>query len=82
MKTFIFLQKFIHIMTFPPKNDFQRQVKFGGTPGIKNIPKQDANALLIQWDFHDLKVMKAKIATEPSVTQMCILHKEIAWNEI
>ena len=55
MKTFIFFQKFIHIMIFPPKNDFQRQVKFGGTPGIKNIPKQE---------------------------KMCILHKEIAWNEI
>ena len=27
-------------MIFPPKNDFQRQVKFGGTHGIKNISKQ------------------------------------------
>ena len=39
MKTFIFVQKFIHIMIFPTKNDFQRQVKFEGTPGIKKHTK-------------------------------------------
>ena len=47
MKTFIFVQKFIHIMIFPLKNDFQRQVKFVGTPGIKKHTKTGGEMCLL-----------------------------------
>ena len=58
MKTFIFFQKFIHIMIFPPKNDFQRQVKFGGTPGIKNIPKQEKKCVFYTKKLPEMRSKK------------------------